>query len=1391
MLEPIRTHSGDPRSPALTPTTMLTELCRRWELGERISVEDFVADFAQSPCDNETLLDLIYQEVLLREQFGELPLLEDYLRRFPHLADELRLQFELDRAMQALQPGLLSDSGESTVLRESAVYEAGVKPFDNGLSLPTVEGYEVLHRIGHGGMGVVFKARNLKLNRPVALKMLRDQIGATAAHVRRFLTEAQATARLQHPHIVEIYEVGMHQGHPFLAYEFLDGGTLASHINGRPMEPMRAAVLTETLAATLHFAHQHGVVHRDLKPANVLLQRIAEPGHLIAGRVASPRPGDFDNVGTAFSGYQVKIADFGLAKIAEASGDSESPAATTTGDILGTPAYMSPEQASGNTASLTAATDVYALGAILYELLTGRPPFVGVQPLEVLRQVISDEPVRPSQLVRRIPKDIQTICLKCLEKSPGRRYHDAFELAEDLARFVANTPIHASRASSIERGWRWCCRNPVKTTLAASVGVLLVSIAVVSSLYSMRVGQQLTLTSAAMNGERIARVEALRQLWAANLSKAEALHASDQIGEAQDGLQAIAAAQELGHSLEFTEGQLRQMRNATIACLANPDLRFTGHSGLKWKQFRGVSTDEELKVFSVQTVDDSIVLFRAADGVEVARLSDQSPDCISRLSPDGSMLLILDESCRVFRIKNGGLELIFRSARLGDWDFSPDSRQILGLTGDGTLEIFDLQTAKSVRTLGSLAALDEIAVAPDARRAALLLDDAVHVIDLMSGKMDFLSDESGGASEMQRFAWNPDSQTLAMAQERGKGIGLWNVITATKLISVPCADGHRSFLFNSTGELLLTYDHWSGHMQLWSTCSGEAELSSRDIALYGIARNGTGGFSLLQMLEDDLIGIATLQPPEIYRTLPMIGLSAAEVSSLDLSFSSDGGILAVEAGGIAWLFDAETLRQLDQLPLGSGFIRFDCQNALVTLNTLGLYRWPSNFEDPQTSEAMTSKRVLTFGPPVLVGQSGNQCRFDISDDGRNLAVPDENGVSIFSLQTPGTVRSIGPHEDVRDISFSGDGRQMATGGWKSGNACIWDVESGRLLKTLEQPPCCNVFFSPDGKTLVTVAEKVTIWRTDDWSTTAILEVPGGSTNGVQVCFTPDSSLLAVSDSTARIHLVNPVNGTEYITLTDPNQHIAARMKFCPDGNRLAVVCFANGGVAHLWDLAAIREELSLRTPSVGFVLPTTATTYQPVTKAVVVKFVPGEAFAQFEASRRIRTATLAAESYNIPSARAAISRALELEPRQSLDCNNLSWLLATGPMSLRDSANALLLAQRAMKDTSLTTLETSLFLNTLGIAQFRAGLIDDAVRTLNRSVVAQQPATQPYDLYFLAMCHSRLGDKVAARAYFDQAEMLVEKYRDQLPQSSQNELDQFSAESEAMLPLLQEPATTK
>jgi hypothetical protein len=467
-----------------------------WLGGERLEVETLLAEYP-SLADAEKLLALVCNEVALREAIGEIPRKAEYQARFPKIEDKLRSRYfaaeeqSINQRVVAPKPSKpvavvpppkppsprpVADTPLPEATRRG-VPEAPAAPVVRPAAAPTpvpeatridtapvvppnaiqamppgaiqaapppaprserqqLPGYEILSELGRGGMGVVYKARQLSLNRPVALKMILSGGHASADDLARFRLEADAVGQLKHPNIVQIFDIGEHDGKPYFSLEFVEGGTLERKLDRSTLTGQQAAEVVEALARAMQTAHEKGIIHRDLKPGNVLMTRDGVP----------------------------KITDFGLAK--QLHSDS---ARTQSGSVLGTPSFMAPEQAEGRLAEISYATDVYALGAILYCTLTGRPPFKGATAVETMHQVVHEEPLPPSRLQPKVSRDLETICLKCLEKQPRKRYASAADLADDLRRYLNGEPIHARSMGRTERAWRWCRRNPVPAALLVTV----------------------------------------------------------------------------------------------------------------------------------------------------------------------------------------------------------------------------------------------------------------------------------------------------------------------------------------------------------------------------------------------------------------------------------------------------------------------------------------------------------------------------------------------------------------------------------------------------------------------------------------------------------------------------------------------------------------------------------------------------------------------------------------------------------------------------------------------------------------------------------------------------------------------------------------------------------
>jgi WD40 repeat protein/tRNA A-37 threonylcarbamoyl transferase component Bud32 len=450
----------------------------------------------------------------LRQRQGS-PTVEDLCAECPDKTGELKDRLRAIASMMSLlglepEAGLIGSpwneregpAGSSAMIPEASsplgrdIYET--------VKLVRIPGYEVLEELGRGGMGVVYKARQHGLDRFVALKMILSASQASPAEAARFMHEAKTIALLKHPNVVQVHEFGSQDGKPFFSLEYLEGGSLAEKLRGEPQAPLLAAQTVHLLAQAVQAAHEHGIVHRDLKPANVLLAADGTP----------------------------KISDFGIAK-------QRDSVITATGEVLGTPSYMAPEQAGGKAKNVGPAADIYALGAILYEMLTGRPPFKGASAWETIQFVTNSDPVTPRQLQPMVPRDLETICLKCLEKEPAKRYPMAADLASDLSRFQAGETIQARPVGSWERAGRWCLRNKAVSASLVAGALSLLAAAVVSALFWLRAESARQAQAEEALSETLAKQDAVA---ARSSFHRQLIDATTQSGllAARDGDQALA-----------------------------------------------------------------------------------------------------------------------------------------------------------------------------------------------------------------------------------------------------------------------------------------------------------------------------------------------------------------------------------------------------------------------------------------------------------------------------------------------------------------------------------------------------------------------------------------------------------------------------------------------------------------------------------------------------------------------------------------------------------------------------------------------------------------------------------------------------------------------------------
>ncbi|HEX5443375.1 MAG TPA: WD40 repeat domain-containing serine/threonine protein kinase, partial [Pirellulales bacterium] len=679
--------------------------------------------------------------------------------------------------------------------------------FPIGDAARTFGEYELLAEIARGGMGVVFKARQTRLNRTVAIKMILSGQFAGGDDVRRFLAEAEAAAGLDHPGIVPVYECGQIEGQHFFSMAFVDGQSLSARLTSGPLPPRQAAELLAQVADAVAYAHSQGVIHRDLKPSNIL---IAQDGH--------PR-----------------VSDFGLAKTV--AGDS---GLTHSGDAIGTPGYMPPEQAAGRLADIGPASDIYALGAVLYAMLTVRPPFQAANPVDTLRQVLEQEPVAPRQLNPAVPRDLETIALACLQKDARRRYATADALAAELRRFARGEPIHARPISRFERVWRWCRRNRAVAGLTASVAALLVATTLVSTMAAFRLRAEQGRTSEHLQRAERAEHDALNKLRDSYLAQARAQRVNGAPGQRFESLRALREA------VPLRDGP--DLRDEAIACLALADLRparrWPGYSNgataltfdRAFKRYARSDSDGKLQVRSVEGDRLLIELPSPGPGEHVWILS---------FSPDGRHLAAVHHPHTIIHVWRLETKTLVLNQHIGrSFQFHRDGRLLAFLDHtDGAVTIYDLSAGKVVARFAPGATPGSFAFDPRGDQIAITLatPPCIGLFDLKTQRRErMLLVNSLPPATTTRLAFSPNGRLIAATRTDNK-VYVCDVATGSVQAVLR---GHQAkptdAIFNAAGNLLATAG-WDGTVRFWDPYAGKQLLLEEGAAGYQSARFSDDG----------------------------------------------------------------------------------------------------------------------------------------------------------------------------------------------------------------------------------------------------------------------------------------------------------------------------------------------------------------------------------------------------------------------------------------------------------------------------------------------------------------------------------------------------------------------
>ena len=999
---------------------------------------------------------------------------------------------KLEEPLTLLQwPGVESPDPLQTGIQASP----GAPRLDVGpIPLTRVAEYELLKEVGRGGMGVVFKARHVRLNRIVALKMIRGGALANSDELQRFEKEAAAAAQLQHPNIVALYEVSNYNQQPFLSMEFIGGTSLSERVALGPLSGRRAAEYLELTARAVHYAHTRGIVHRDLKPANVLLDENDQP----------------------------KVTDFGLAKHMEANSDQ-----TRTGAVLGTPSYMSPEQAAG-AKDIGPASDTYSLGAVLYELITGKPPFAGETPLKTLNLVAEQDPIAPRLLNPSIDRDLETICLKCLEKSPARRYASADSLADDLHRFLQGEPISARRINFFGRAVKWVRRNPAWTVFG-SASLWLVAAFVMFSWYEVRVAMELRKQAIDSKNVAATRLQTMRHLF--YLSQMRQAHQTLKRADL-DGVERIIQ--------RWAPDPLHPDQ---------PDVR-----GWEWYFLKDQCRAR--LAFSMHRGRAFAVSFRP-DGKQLASAGGE-------LNKPGEIQVVEARTGKVLHTLRGHGNVITSIA------YHPTKNLLASASYDQTVKLWNLDTGQEIATLrGHSNHVYAVAFSPIGDRLASASHDlSVRVWDYERYPRE--PDESvkvlvGHDGPVTSVAFHPE-RNLLVSGSRDRTIKLWDLSTGTLEKNWTGHDGPvEALAFSADGKTLVSgggRGSQRGEVLFW-----DADANKIRVPHYGLSDR-------VQHVTVSRDGkVAAAGSDGILRVWdPSLGSEA-------LSFRADPQSVL----GVAFAPDGHTLATAGR----SG--RISLWNSSAGLETLTLSA-PGTMETvafnprmPYLAAAGTPRgeiRVWNLETPdhpmVFKDHKSGVFALAFSPDGQSLASAGEDRiVRIVDFLHPdkGPLLLQGHTARIHAVAYRPDGRQIASAG-EDDKIRLHDPATGELTQTLDGHTLgvLSLAYSPDGRWLASAGydKIIRLW---DLKTGRSHELKGhaGSVNALAFSHAgKDDLLLASASSDKTIRVWNVARRKEDFKLEGspgPVQSLA----FHPQGRRL--VSIGSDRMIRLWDTVTRQEIL--------------------------------------------------------------------------------------------------------------------------------------------------------------------------------------------------------------------------
>ncbi|HKX60896.1 MAG TPA: WD40 repeat domain-containing serine/threonine protein kinase [Verrucomicrobiae bacterium] len=991
--------------------------------------------------------------------------------------------------------------------------------------------YELVEEIARGGMGVIYKARQVTLNRTVALKMILGGDFSSPALIERFQTEAEAAARLEHPNIVPIYETGTHEGQHYFSMRFLEGGTLTTAMARKKFNARQATELMAKVARAVHHAHQRGILHRDLKPGNILFDLSGEPN----------------------------VSDFGLAKVLE-----HDSSLTLSGAIMGTPSYMAPEQAAGLTKQLSTAADVYSLGAILYELLTGQPPFRGSTPAEVMRQVIDLEPERLRLVNGTVDRDLETICLKCLEKNSGRRYGSAEALAEDLQRWLSHEPIQARRVTVPERVLKWARRKPVVAGLVVALHLVC---------FAGIIGVILQARRANLETEN-ARAESTRaesELWNANLSQARALRIA---GGSGARVHSSALLQKLIQRPSLTETQILDLREEAIAQLALVDVAPPTH----WvpnTSGKGFAWNAALDRYAWDDRSNQVEVREFPSERMLASFSGppQSVVRFTALSANNRFIAACFNAANEVRVWNlETREQVIRAMGIERIKFSPDSQTFLTVGAKG-FTVHSLVENGRVRTLQPGRRGTEAEFSPDSKHIAVLragLRNEIEIWDAASGQTrgSFSADFSP-----HHVSWHPGGTRLALGGSRGRAELRDLVINeaGSFLASKPLPlIGHLGSVqhieFAPDGSMLMTYS-WDSSSIAWDLISGRPLFREHRVELGAL--NSAG--NVIRVLRDRSESVANLTQRTGFRTVAWAGQPR---EAHGVWVSPDGRLGAVSYESIVSQVEGDCI--LFDLLRGGEIARFKGIWVAFSADNRTLFtfeRFTANrIRQYDVSPEALAKRLPSWNDGSVFYQGGTKRSIHtgaMAADGSTLIVAATD--EVLFLDTLGGKPTRSWAKSAYGVVLSGDGKWAATSFVRQ-PAALRAIGSGDAV--FRAPNDGRIRFSEDSRWMATVDPTGVQMRPLNEppfppAYTIDFEKPG------PLAFSPDNQMFAVVFDKTHVRLYETSTGRILATLSP--QHLAPirggrALTFSPDGQWLLAA--KDDGETVAWNIPVIRQELA-------------------------------------------------------------------------------------------------------------------------------------------------------------------------------------------------------------------------